>query len=426
MNNHNFVLKGTFVSAPAPTALEIVENGFLIVRDGAVQEILHCYEGDLPVVDYGNSLIIPGLGDMHVHAPQYAMRGMGLDLELLPWLETYTFPEESKFADINYAKQVYTRFARELVLHGTTRACVFGTIHTDSVLLLMDILASVGISAYVGKVNMDRNAPPALCEETYESLLETQRWLQECRPYEKTVRPIITPRFIPSCSDDLLESLGKLAQSDQLPVQSHLSENRNEVAWVRELTPKASSYASAYDRYGLFGGHGKRAAMAHCVYCTQSEIDLMAKNQVTAVHCPDSNSNLASGMANIRRFLDADVPVALGSDLAGGCSVSILDAMAKAIRTSKQVSALNGSAPLTVAEAFYLGTSACSKFFGDKTGFCPGAPLHAVVLSDGMLLNTGQLSVLERLQRMIYLYEDRTIEAVYANGKKIVSKGELI
>lgn len=420
---NEFALKGTFVSAPKPDRLEIMENMHLVVQDGRVRGFVKEY-GGANVEDYGTSLIIPGLADMHVHAPQFAMRGMGLDLELLPWLETYTFPEESKFADAEYAKEVYTRFAHALVRSGTTRACVFGTIHTETVLLLMDILEETGVSAYVGKVNMDRNAPDSLCEGTEKSLAQTRRWLDACRGRYKNVKSMLTPRFVPSCSDALLKGLGALAKEYGIPVQSHLSENKNEVAWVKELAPQAGSYADAYDRFGLFGD--TKTVMAHCVYCTPEEIALMAQKGVMAAHCPDSNSNLASGMANMRAFLNAGVRITLGSDLAGGCSVSILDAMAKAIRTSKQVFALGGGAPLTVAEALHLGTSAGGEFFDKQTGFCENAPLHAVVLDDAELVNTEKLSVSERLQRMVYLYEDRKIEAVYANGKKIINKGELI
>ncbi len=419
----DFVLKGTFVSAPGPDKLEIAAHTHLVVRNGRAAGFTKEYDGDLPVEDYGDSIILPGFADMHVHAPQYAMRGMGMDMELLPWLETYTFPEESKFADAAYAKEVYARFVDALVKSGTTRACVFGTIHTDTVLMLMDMLERAGISAFVGKVNMDRNAPEALCEDAESSLRETRRWLEACEGRYDHVRPILTPRFIPSCTDGLLAALGKLAETG-LSVQSHLSENRAEGAWVKELVPDACCYGGAYDKFGLFGQ--TKTVMAHCVHCPPEEMALMAERGVFAAHCPDSNSNLASGMADVRALLQAGVRVTLGSDIAGGCSVSILDAMAKAVCTSKQRFALGGGSPLTVTEALYMGTSAGAAFFGEEAGFAAGVPLHAVVLNDAALLNTQKLSVLERLERMIYLYEDRKIDAVYANGRKIMEKGESI
>ncbi len=409
-------MKGNIVHAPKMGELSVTKQGFIAVRDGKVAEILPEYGGD--AVDWGNSLIIPGLCDMHVHAPQYAMVGMGMDMELLPWLQTYTFPEESKYADATYAREVYTRFARALVRAGTTRACVFGTIHTDTVLMLMDILDKAGITAYVGKVNMDRNAPEALCEETEQSVAETERWLAACMDQYKHVKPMITPRFIPSCSAPLLRALGEIAEKYGLPVQSHLSESMDEVKWVSALEPESQNYGAAYGQYGLFGE--KPTVMAHCVHSCEDEQRLMAQNRVLMAHCPDSNSNLASGMADVRGMLDAGVPVALGSDLAGGSSISILEVAAKAIRISKLRQSVGGGKGLSLPEAFYMATSAGAAFFGDPPGFDMGAPFHAVVLDDSHMVNTPILSIPERLERAFYLSRDVRIQAVYANGRNIL------
>lgn len=415
--SNDFAVKGNIVYAPKMGELSVIEQGYIVVRDGKAAEILPEYSGG--VVDYGNSLIIPGLCDMHLHAPQYAMMGMGMDMELLPWLQTYTFPEESKYADAAYAKEVYGRFAQALVQAGTTRACVFGTIHTDTVLMLMEILEQAGITAYVGKVNMDRNAPGSLCESVGESLEETERWLAASMGKFSHVKPMITPRFVPSCSGPLLRGLGEIAGKYAIPVQSHLSESRDEGRWVGELEPEAGCYGAAYEQYGLFGGDTP-TVMAHCVHSCADEVRLMAQNKVLMAHCPDSNSNLASGMADVRGMLDAGVPVALGSDIAGGSSVSILDVAAKAIRISKLRQAEGRGKCLSLPEAFYLATSAGAAFFGDAPGFASGAPFHAVVLDDAHMINTQRLSVPERLERALYLNRDIHIQAVYANGKKIL------
>jgi guanine deaminase len=415
--NRDFVLKGNIVHAPVLGELFIAENAFLVVRDGKVQEIKTEYQGE--ATDYGNRLIIPSLCDMHVHASQYAMAGMGLDLELLPWLLAYTFPEESRYADIAYAKEVYEAFAKALLRAGTTRACVFGTIHTDTVLLLMDILERNGLTAYVGKVNMDRNAPNPLCEDTNTSLGETRRWIEESLKRFTHVKPMITPRFIPSCTPELLKGLGELAREFGVPVQSHLSENKREVAWVKALEPDAVFYGQAYEKYGLFGD-GVPTVMAHCVQSPKEERALLAKNGVLMAHCPDSNSNLASGMADVRAMLDAGVRVTLGSDLAGGCTLSVLEAAAQAIRISKLRQAAGGGRALTMPETFYLATSAGAAFFGDGPGFTPGSPLHALVLDDSHLLGTRDLKPVQRLERCIYLSRDVKISAVYANGNKIL------
>ncbi len=416
--NKDFILKGNIIHAPKIGELSVTENGYIVVRDGKVKEILKEYPGE-GVTDYGGSLIIPGLCDMHVHAPQFPMTGMGLDMELLPWLQTYTFPEESKYADAVYAGEAYERFAKALVHAGTTRACVFGTIHTDTVLLLMDIMERFGLKAYVGKVNMDRNAPEFLCESTEDSIRETKRWISACAGRFGQVMPMITPRFIPTCSGPLLEALGNIAREYGLPVQSHLSENKKEIEWVRELEPDAAFYGQAYEKYGLFGKEVK-TVMAHCVHSPKEERRLLAENGVLMAHCPDSNSNLASGMADVRSMLEEGVSVALGSDLAGGCSISILDVAAKAIRISKLRQADGGGKSISVPEAFYLATSAGAEFFGEKPGFQAGSSFHAVVLNDRHMVNTQTLSATERLERALYLSRDIKIDAVFAEGRKIL------
>jgi guanine deaminase len=415
--SRDFVLRGNIVHAPVLGEISATEKGCVVVRNGKVDEIKKEYRG--AAVDYGDSLIIPGMCDMHVHAPQYAMTGMGMDLELLPWLETYTFPEESKFSDAAYAKKIYTAFAHALVRAGTTRACVFGTVHTDTVLLLMEILEEAGITAYVGKVNMDRNAPPSLCEDTEKSLLETRRFIEASLGKFKHVRPMITPRFIPSCTPALLSGLGEMAREYGLPVQSHLSENRGEVEWVRKLEPGAACYGQAYENYGLFGD-GVPTVMAHCVQSEEEERTLLSENGVLMAHCPDSNSNLASGMADVRAMLDRGVNVALGSDLAGGCTLSIPEVAAQAVRISKLRQAAGGGRSITAAEAFFMATSAGALFFGEKPGFAPGSPLHAVVLDDTHMVGTADLTAAQRLERCLYLSRDVKIAAVYADGEKIL------
>ena len=173
---------------------------------------------------------MPSFVDMHLHAPQYPMLGMGMDLPLIDWLNTYTFKTEARFEDSDYARRIYKKLASDLITSGTTRVCMFSSLHTDT--------------GYVGKVNMDRNGSPELQETTEQSKRETLRWLDACGRF-KTVKPILTPRFTPSCTDELMSWLGKLAAERGLYVQSHLSENKGEIAWVKELTASTPTSASA-------------------------------------------------------------------------------------------------------------------------------------------------------------------------------------
>ena len=232
------ILKGAIVSAPALGRLEAVEQGYLVAAYGIITGVFPVlpeqYTG-AAVEDWGSALILQSLADLHLHAPQYPLMGMGMDLPLLDWLNAYAFPTEARCADLDYARALYRTLARDLAAGGTTRVCMFSSLHTDATLILMEELERAGLTGYVGKVNMDRNGAPGLLEETTEdSRRETLRWLEACQDFSH-IKPILTPRFIPSCTDELLAFLGDLARAKSLPVQSHLSENQAEMDWVRRL-----------------------------------------------------------------------------------------------------------------------------------------------------------------------------------------------
>ena len=178
------ILHGTIISSPAPGKLDITPGGYLIAEDGRIRGVYaalpECYAG-APVEEYGEALILPAFCDLHLHAPQYPMLGTGMDLPLLDWLNTYTFPAEARFADPDYARDVYRKLAAELIENGTTRVCMFSSLHTQATWILMEELERAGVTGYVGKVNMDRNGlPGVLQEETSESIRETERWLERC------------------------------------------------------------------------------------------------------------------------------------------------------------------------------------------------------------------------------------------------------
>lgn len=424
MENNCFVLKGHICYSSDQKTVQIVENGYLVCENGVSAGVYReLPEGfrDYPMTDYGDSLIIPGLVDLHMHAPQYAFRGLGMDLELLDWLNTHTFPEEAKYRDLEYAERAYTIFADNLKNSATTRACIFATIHTPATELLMDLLEETGIKAMVGKVNMDRNSPDILVEETEQSAEDTIRWLEETSKRYQNVKPILTPRFIPTCSDELMERLSEIQKRYNLPLQSHLSENQSEIAWVKELCPQSEFYGDAYDRTGAFGGTYK-TIMAHCVWSGEEEQDRMKERGVFAAHCPQSNMNLSSGIAPIRSFLDKGIKVGLGSDIAGGFTESIFRAMSDAIQASKMRWRIQDESlkPLTVEEAFYLGTKGGGEFFGNVGSFEKGYELDAVVLDDSSLKHPQHLGVKERLERLIYLACDSQIKAKYVAGNLII------
>ena len=422
----NYVIKGNICFSKTSSELSILENGYVVCEEnkcaGVFEKLPEAYEA-FPMYDYSDHIIIPGLVDLHVHAPQYSFRGMAMDLELIDWLNTYTFVEEAKYANLEYAEKAYDIFVEDMKNSATTRACIFGTIHTDATILLMEKLENAGIKAFVGKVNMDRNSPDYLCEESAEKSAEaTEKWLTLCEKFEN-VKPILTPRFTPSCTDELFEKLSCIQKKYQLPMQSHLSENKGEIEWVKELCPGTRNYGESYDRYDMFGNDCP-TIMAHCVHSGEEEVEMMRKQQVFVAHCPESNANLSSGVAPVKMYLDKGLKVGLGSDIAAGSALSIFKAMVMAIQCSKLRWRLQDQsiAPLTVEEAFYLATKGGGEFFGKVGSFEEGYEFDAVVLNDESLKHPQELNVKERLERLIYLAEDKNIVAKFVNGKNVLEK----
>jgi len=423
MQASTLILKGNIVFTPSPSSLVIHSDSFIIIENGLVDGIfknLPLKYNNIHINDYGNNLIIPGFVDLHFHAPQFYNRGIGLGKELLPWLETYTFPEESKFSDLTYAEEVYKRVVLELWKQGTTRSVLFGTIHKEATILLMDLLASSGLSSFVGKVNMDRNSPSSLTETTIESLRTTDAWLNETKDKYKMIKPIITPRFVPSCSPKLMKGLGKLAKEYDVPVQSHLSENLNEIAWVRKLHPEFPDYASVYNHYGLLGQ--QPTIMAHCIHNTDNEIELMAHNSIFAAHSPSSNNNLSSGISPVRKFLEKGVSVCVATDVSGGHYTSIAKVMALAVQVSKLKrfsSDQENYNPLSLPEVFYMGTKCPGSFFGKVGSFETGYEFDAIVIDDSSLADPNNRTVEERLERFIYIGSESNIIERYVSGRKV-------
>ena len=423
----NTVIKGDLCFSRSMDELTIIENGYLAIENGVcvdvgVYDALPSRFAAWELADYTGKLVVPGMTDLHVHAPQFSFRGLGMDMELLEWLNTYTFPEESKYRDLDYAAKAYGNFVNHLLHSTTTRACVFATVHVPATLLLMRLLEDSGLHAYVGKVNMNRSSPAYLQEvSTNQSIRDTERWLHQSMGAFHHVKPILTPRFIPSCTDDLMYALRDVREKYNLPVQSHLSENFGEIAWVQELCPRSKFYGDAYDQFGMFGG-GYPCIMAHCVHSNEAEQELIKKNGVFIAHSPESNINLSSGVAPVNKFLDNGLHVGLASDVAGGSHESLLRAMMHAIQASKlRWRLLDQSVPaLSFERAFYLATMGGGEFFGRVGTFQRGYEADAVVIDDASLDHPQKLSVRARMERAVYLADDRNIAAKYVAGEKIL------
>lgn len=415
-------VKGNIIYTKEFGKYESISNGIIVIENGIVKGVydeLPLEYKYISIKDYGDKLIIPGFVDLHLHAPQFPNMGLGLDKELMPWLNNYTFPEESKYDNLKYAEKVYKKLINKIWNVGTTRCCIFNTIHKQSTKLLLELFNESGLGAYIGKVNMDRECPDELIEDTNSSIIDTLEIVNEYKDKYKLVKPIITPRFVPTCSFDLLKSLGEIATKYNIPVQSHLCENIGEIELVKKLHPECKNYADVYAKANLLNEN--KTIMAHCVLVNEEEIDLLRDKNVFVAHCPTSNLNLSSGISPIRRLLDRKVNVGLASDISGGHTLSIPEV----ITSSAQVSNLRWlnsnkvEEKFTTPELFYLATKGGGKFFGKVGSFEEGYEFDALIIDDSNLLIENNLSLEERLQKFLYIGNSKDIIERYVLGNII-------
>ena len=429
---NSFVIRGNICQTVDPCALDLHMGAYAVCVDGVcagVFDVLPAEYGDLPRYDYGDALIFPGMIDLHLHAPQYAFRGMCMDLELMDWLNRYTFPEEEKYENLEYADKAYEIFVDALKKSATTRACIFATRHRYATELLMEKMEKSGLVSFVGKVNMDREASEGLTEKSAEiSAFETFGWINAVNGKFENTKPILTPRFIPCCTDKLMDELREIQMAYGIPVQSHLSESKGEIEFVKFLRPESKFYGDSYNEYDLFGKNDDidtdvKTVMAHCVWSTDEEVELMRKNGVFVAHCPASNMNLTSGIAPIRKYIERGLEIGLGSDVAGGHSESIFRAITDTIQVSKMYYKMVDERfkPIVFSEAFYLATKGGGKFFGNVGSFEAGYEFDAIVIDDSILPHPQELNLAERMERAVYLgLDEKSIISKFVSGRRII------
>ncbi|XP_037653541.1 guanine deaminase [Choloepus didactylus] len=437
------IFRGTFVHSTWTCPMEVLWDHLLGVSDsGKIVFFEEASQEDRLIKEWRfrpceikelshHEFFMPGLVDTHIHAPQYAFAGSNVDLPLLEWLTKYTFPTELKFRNIDFAEEVYTRVVRRTLKNGTTTACYFGTIHTDSSLLLAEITDKFGQRAFVGKVCMDLNQTvPEYKETTEESIKETERFVSEMlqKNYSR-VKPIVTPRFSLSCSETLMGKLGSIAKTHDLHIQSHISENRDEVEAVKTLYPGYKNYTDVYDKNNLLTN---KTVMAHGCYLSAEELNIFSERGASISHCPNSNLSLSSGFLNVQEVLKHEVKIGLGTDVAGGYSSSMLDAIRTAVMASNilLINKVNEKS-LTLKEVFRLATLGGSQALGlDKEigNFEVGKEFDALLINPkasdspidlfcGDFVGENSEAV---IQKFLYLGDDRNIAEVYVAGKQVV------
>ncbi|MCI1974622.1 MAG: guanine deaminase [Limosilactobacillus sp.] len=378
-----------------------------------------------------NQYILPGFIDLHVHAPQWPQAGLALDLPLADWLNHYTFPLEAKFSDLDYAHRVYRDFVHELLSQGTTTALMFGTIHNNANLELAQQSIAQGLRAFVGQVVMDNpeQTPDYYRNQsTTTALQDTEKFIQSIfdlrRQTTSTIMPVITPRFVPSCTDEALSGLGQLARQYDLPVQSHLSESN----WEHGYAIKRFGIhdTSVMERFHLLT---KRSVMAHGTQLTDSDLELLRQRGTSIAHCPISNIYFGNGVLPVKKLLIHGNQVGLGSDISGGYSPSLYHNIRQAVKSSQMLTdGVDSSKPtekrgvrgsrITMATAFYLATVGGAKALRLKTGeIAPGYQADFQIVNGHRSLM--KLSRMDVFQRLMYQTEQQDIHSVYVAGKEV-------
>ncbi|KAJ5071059.1 guanine deaminase [Anaeramoeba ignava] len=377
--------------------------------------------------DLERNFLIPGFVDTHIHGPQYKFMGTGLDLPLLKWLEKYTFPTESKFSNEDLAKNVYGKVIDQTLKNGTTTACYFATIHLTASKIFSDLVIQKGQRALIGKVSMDRNSPDFYVEKTQDSLDQNEEFIKYVKEKKNDlVEPIVTPRFVPTCSPQMMKGLGELAAKYNIAIQSHISENVNEVEWVKSLHPDEDGYAAVYDKYGLLNN---RTIMAHGIYLTDKEIELFKQRNAAVAHCPNSNFSLSSGVLHLKKLLRNGIKVGFGTDVSGGYSPSMMDCIRQAIIASKATmfNTKNPDDELSYQDAFYFATLGGASALGldSKTGnFDVGKDFDACIVSP--FVSSANFHVfdddddIEIFQKFLFSGDDRNILKVFVKGRQVI------
>ncbi|XP_058810850.1 guanine deaminase [Phymastichus coffea] len=422
---------GPIIHCTAPTEFSVHNKAQIDIKDGVIINIelnpdeSRAWKKNVKLLKKGQFLI-PGFIDGHIHAVQMPNLGLGYDKPLLEWLDTYTFPLEKKYIDSEFAEKVFDASVKRTLKMGTTTACYYASIHEKASLILAEKVALHGQRALVGKVNMNSCHENEYYENGDDSVRDTIKFIDAVLTIDNPlVQPVITPRFALSCDLNLMKKLGDLARKKNVHVQTHISENLDEVRTVTKLFPELSSYAGVYDAAGLLTD---KTVLAHGIYLTDDELVLLEKRQSAVIHCPSSNTCLRSGLCDVRRLQAANVKVGLGTDVSGGNFPSILDAMRAALQVSVHLSFVKSNyKPLTYRDVFYLATlgGAEALTMSDKIGnFETGKEFDALVIdlnsSNSVLDNILNYTLEEKLQRFIYSGDDRNIAEVYVSGHRVV------
>lgn len=454
MRKYMQIFRGTAFSSKSPKEIQVLKDHlFCINTEGMIERIIAPQNPDFqPLLDAyqgtdsfqrlaEGQYLLPGFIDLHVHAPQWAQSGTALDIPLYDWLNTYTFPLESKFSDLEFAKKVYEDVVSTLLANGTTTALYFATVHKEASILLAEICASKGQRGLVGKVVMDdpaQNPEYYRDADTSSALADTEEFILAVQALAKSAKqgvyPVVTPRFIPSCTDEGLRGLGELAAKYDTYVQSHCSESDWAHGYVQERFQKNDAFA-LHD----FGLLRDKSVMAHCNFLDDEDVQLFAETGTAIAHCPVSNAYFANSVIPVAHFHAKGVEIGLGSDISGGFSPSLFDNIRQAVISSRMLEdGVNPSLPakergvpgsrITIHEAFYLATAGGGESLSLPIGRFEENYAWDVQIIDTKI-PTAKLPIFDEnedlhdvFQKMMYLVRPENILEVWVQGERVHSR----
>lgn len=416
-----------FLADPAQQPLEqcyqYLEDGLLVIKDGLIEQVgdaeplLAGLPHGVEVIHYRHGLMLPGFIDTHIHYPQSQMIA-SYGEQLLQWLEQYTYPTERLFADENYASEMAELFLDQLIDAGTTTALVFGTVHKASVEAFFTAAQRRKLRMICGKVLMDQNCPDDLSDTAESGYQDSKTLIEKWHKVER-LQYAVTPRFAPTCSRAQLDKAGELLkQYPDVYLHTHLSENKQEVEWVKSLFPDSKSYLDVYDQSGLLG---RRSVFAHGVHLDDCDCQRLAETQSAIAFCPTSNLFLGSGLFNLKQAEQFNVNVAMGTDVGAGTSFSIL----RSLNEAYKIQQLRGES-LTPFKSLYLATLGGAKALDleDKIGnFAVGKEADFIVLdyhaTELMKMRMSHCySLAEKLFVLSMLGDERHVSATHILGEQ--------
>ncbi|MDE7331488.1 MAG: amidohydrolase family protein [Lachnospiraceae bacterium] len=410
------------IHTPVQDCFEIHENAYVCVEeDGTVNGIYDCLPQSMlsiPVTDLGSRILIPAFTDGHIHSAQLPNAGLGYNMPFSQWLTDLTYPSERRYE----VEEIYTAVNSQLIMDFWKNGIIHGTVMSSTdygaTENLFEQYIDSGMCAFIGKMNSDLPTYGVAAESTAVSIRDTERLVLKYANKNPNVNYAVSPEFVPTCSDELMEFLGHIAQTYKLPVITHAAEGAEDVEMVKKRFPGLQTYGNVLKHFELFGGHP--SAAIHYNLATSQELRDMAEMGIVYIQCPNSGMDMGTEkLMPLRKALNCGVPCALGSDIAGGHTCNMFRIMISAMQLSRIISLYEPYEPLTLAEVFYLATKGGGRLFGKTGSFEAGYFFDALVLDDRKICPFKAENLMNRFEKIIYAADPSCITMRFCKGKEV-------